>query len=292
MAIDRLQEKIRKLKNPTVVDFGVLPEHIPGHILEAAGNFVAAYKRFCKELMIGLSQIVPAVRFDYNALALYGAAGLEALEELLRFAKRQGYYVLLDGVQSLSAQDAARAAGIFMDPACPWFFDGLVLASYIGSDGFQPYTQLLKESGKDLYIVVRTSNKTAQELQDLMTGGRFVYTANADIANRFAQPLVSRCGYSQVGMVGAAASADCLRNLRGKYKQMFLILDGCDYPNANAKNCSYAFDSLGHGALACAGLSITAAWREEEAVGTDYVEQAVAAAQRLKKNLLRYITIL
>ena len=292
MAIDRLQEKIRKLKNPTVVDLCVLPEHIPGHILEAAGDFISAYKQFCKELLTGLNQIVPAVRFDFNAFALYGASGLEALETLLRFAKKQGYYVLLDGVQSLSSQDAVRAAGTFMDPECSWSFDGLVLASYIGSDGFQPYTQLLKESGKDLFIVVRTSNRTAQELQDLMTGARFVYTANADIANRFAQPLVNRCGYSQVGMVGAASSADCLRNLRSKYKQMFLLLDGCDYPNANAKNCSFAFDSLGHGAAACAGLSITASWLENDGMGADFVEQAQAAAQRLKKNLLRYITVL
>lgn len=291
MSIDRLQDKIRKLKNPTVVDLGVLAEHIPAHIMESAGDFLSAYKLFSKELLTGLAKTVPAVRFDFNALALYGAEGLAVLEELLKFASSQGFYVLLDAVQSLSAQDAQRAAGIFMADDCRWRFDGLVLASYIGSDGFQPYVAKLQQKGKDLFIVVRTSNKTAGELQDLMTGARLVYMANADIANRFAQPLITRCGYSQVGMVGAASSADCLRTLRSKYKEMFLLLDGCDYPNANAKNCSFAFDRLGHGAAACAGLSITAAWMEE-GDGTDFVEKAIAAAERLKKNLLRYIDVL
>ena len=92
--------------------------------------------------------------------------------------------------------------------------------------------------------------------------------------------------------MAAASSADSLRSLRAKYKNIFLLLDGCDYPNANAKNCSFAFDSLGHGAAACAGLSITAAWRDQETTGTEYVSQAVSAAERLKRNLTRYVTVL
>ena len=72
---------------------------------------------------------------------------------------------------------------------------------------------------------------------------------------------------------------------------MFLLLDGYDYPNANAKNCSFAFDKLGHGAAACAGVSVTAAWMEEDSENT-YVTLAVEAAERMKKNLTRYVTIL
>ena len=149
---------------------------------------------------------------------------------------------------------------------------------------------MLKETKKDIFAVVRTANRTAAELQDLLTGSRLMHMANADIVNRFSEQLVGRSGYSQVAMLAAASSADSLRTLRGKYKNTFLLLDGCDYPNANAKNCSFAFDSLGHGAAACAGLSVTAAWQEDD-VQAAYVEKAVEAAQRLKKNLLRYITI-
>lgn len=291
MAIDRLQEKIRKLKNPTVVNFSVLPEQIPPHIMEAAGSFLNAYKQFCKELLTGLKEIVPGVRFNFNSFALRRGEGLELLEELLRFAKSQGYYVILDAPEALSGQDAQQSAQIMLSEDCKWYFDGLVLTSYIGSDGLRPYVSRLKDTKKDLFAVVRTSNKTASELQDLLTGSRLMHLANADIINRFSEALISRSGYSQVAMLAAASSADSLRSLRGKYKSTFLLLDGCDYPNANAKNCSFAFDTLGHGAAACAGMSITAAWKEEGTEG-EYVARAAEAAQRLKKNLTRYITIL
>lgn len=291
MSIDRLQEKIRKLKNPLVVDFAILPEHIPPHILEAEGNFSKAYKQFCKELLQGLKTVVPAVRFDFGAFALLGGEGLEILEEVLLCAKEQDYYVLLDGVEALSAQSAERAAAILFSDDCKWYSDGLILTSYIGSDGLRPYVSKLRDTGKDLFVVARTSNKTAPELQDLLTGSRLVHMAKTDVVNRFAEPLIGRCGYSQVAIVGAASSADSLRSLRAKYKNIFLLLDGCDYPNANAKNCSFAFDKLGHGAAACAGISVTAAWKEETD-GTDFVLLAVQSAERLKKNLTRYVTVL
>lgn len=292
MAIDKLQEKIRKLKNPLVVDFTVPYESIPPHIAEVTESFLGAYIVYSKELLCALKSVVPAVRFDFNIFSIMGTSGLEALSELLLFAKEQGFYVLLDGPQSLSGLNAEIAANTLMGENCKWSFDGLVVSSYIGSDGMRPYIALLKATGKDLFVVIRTANKSASELQDLLTGGRLVHMANADVVNRYADATIGKSGYSQVGIMAAASSADSLRALRTKYKNLFMLLDGYDYPNANAKNCSFAFDKLGHGAAACAGVSITAAWQQAESNGTDYLEQAVAAAEKARKNLTRYITIL
>lgn len=291
MSIDKLQEKIRKMKNPLAVDFGVLPVHIPPYILEASGNFLTAYQQFCKALLEGLKSTVPAVRFDFGMFALQGGEGLEVLEDLLKCAKACGYYVLLDGIDALSAQSVDRAARLLLVQECRWYFDGLIVTAYIGSDGIRPYAEKLKDSGKDLFVVARTANRTAPETQDLLTGSRLAHIAKTDIINRFAEPLIGRFGYSQIAVMAAASSADSLRTLRAKYKYLFLLLDGSDYPNANAKNCSFAFDKLGHGAVACVGLSVTAAWMEEKE-SSDYVACAVRAAERMKKNLTRYVTVL
>ena len=124
----------------------------------------------------------------------------------------------------------------------------------------------------------------------MITGGRLVHTAVADLVNRLGEQLIGKSGYSSVGAVASASGADSLRTLRTKYTRLFLLLDGYDYPNANAKNCSFAFDKLGHGAVACASESILYAWQETE--GENYLALAREAAERMKKNLTRYITIL
>ena len=291
MSIDRLQEKIRKTKNPLAIDFGVLQEHIPPQLLEKSGSFLEAYGIFCKELLFGLKDIVPAVRFHFVDFAIMGGLGVEILRDVLSFAKSQGYYIFLDGIEALSPMSAQRNADALFGENVLCAFDALIVTAYPGSDVIRPYTERIKSSGKDLFVVARTSNKTAVEIQDLLSGSRLTHMAMADIANRFASPFVGKCGYSSLGLVAAASSADSLRSLRGKFKDMFYLLDGCDYPNANAKNCSYAFDKLGHGAVACAGISVTAAWREEREP-EDYVACAARSADRLKKNLNRYITIL
>ena len=148
----------------------------------------------------------------------------------------------------------------------------------------------MENNDKDLFLLLRTANKSAQELQDLLTGSRLVYIAAADIAKRVGQPLVGRSGFSRVAGFGPATSTDSLQALRSKYPELFLLVDGYDYTGANAKNCSTAFDKLGHGAIVCAGQSVVAAWKEE--ADADCLAAASSAAERMKKNLTRYIAIL
>lgn len=292
MSIDKLQEKIRKMKNPSMVDFSVDLSQIPPHILEEESNEILAYERFCRELLDGLKGTVPAVRFNFGRFSLLGPDGLFLMSRMTEYAKSLDYYVLLDAPETFSAQAAELSVKQLFSDKCLWHFDGLVVSGYAGSDVLKPYVKALKSPNKDLFVVLRTANKSAAELQDLLTGSRLVHMAAADIVYRFCESLVGRSGYGQVAGVGPASSADVLKKLRARYKRLFLLVDGYDLPNANAKNCNLAFDKLGHGAVVCAGTGITAAWNDETNDGVDYVARAVEAAERMKKNLLRYTTVL
>lgn len=292
MAIDKLQEKIRKMKNPSMVDFSVELEKLPLHLISQEHSEILAYDRFCRELLEGLKGLVPAVRFSVSFFSLLGPDGLFLMSRMTEYARKLDYYVLVDAPECFSKQSAEAAVRCFFSAKCPWQFDALAVSAYAGSDVLKPYVQAVKTANKDLFVVLRTANKSAAELQDLLTGSRLVHMAAADIACRLGEPLVGRSGYSQIAGIGPATVADVLKKLRAKYKSLFLLIDGYDYSNANAKNCSFAFDKLGHGAVACAGAGITAAWYEDETDGLDYVDCAVEAAERMRKNLTRYVTIL
>lgn len=288
MSIDVLQEKIRKVKNPSVIVLEALPELIPPQLLESV-TVHQAFETLYTQLLAELKPYVGAVRFGFSSFALLGPDGLICLSRLLLEAKEQGYYVLLDAPESLSAAAAQNTAAVLGRGDTLYPCDGLVVSAYLGSDVLKEFLPLCKQ-GKTLFPVVRTANKSASEIQDLLTGGRLVHTAAADIVCRQGESLIGKFGYSQVGAVASASSADSLRALRGKYPKLFLLLDGYDYPSANAKNCSFAFDKLGRGAAACAGVSVVGAWREAEC--TEYIPAALEAVQRMKKNLTRYVSVL
>lgn len=279
MSVDLLQEKIRKCKNPSVLVLEAFPENLP----ETMGDFRVYYGALLEQL----KGLVPAVRFGFGSFAL--GCGLETLSALTRQARELGYYVILDGPELLSPQAAGNMARALSGPECPWDWDGLVISPWLGSDVMKPFLDLCG-SGKALFCAIRTGNKSASQLQDLLSGGRLAHTAAADIVTRHGEGVLGKTGYSNLAATAPAGSADPLRTLRTKYSRLFLLVDGYDYSFGNSKNCALAFDKLGHGAAVCAGQSITAAWKESG--DKTPLEAAVEAAQKMKKNLGRYITVL
>lgn len=292
MALERLQEKIRRQKMPVVLDFVPGAEKLPQCILEGTRSYEEGYFHFVLELLERLKGMVPGVRFHFSGFAMLGAQGLLALSRLTERAKRLGFYVLLTIPEALSLQQAEFSAQTFFSDQCPWSFDALVTSAYIGSDGERPYVDRLKDSDRDLFVVVRTGNKSAPELQDLLTGGRLVHMAAADQVNRLGQELVGRWGYSRVGIVAGAGAGESLRILRSKYPKLFFLLDSYDYGNSSPKKCAAAFDKFGHGAAVLVGSRVTDAWVAAETDGYDYLEQAVQAVERIKRNLTGSVTIL
>lgn len=288
MSVDILQEKVRKTKNPSVVELGMAVSDIPPQFSQDA----AGYGAFCRELLGGLKGIVPAVRVSFAAFALLGADGLQELTQTLKAAGELGYYVVLDAPEILSPAAAKMVAESILGKDSLYPCDGLVISGYLGSDVIKPFLPYCKEGKKDIFVIARTANKSAPELQDLLAGSRLVHTAAADHVNRYGQETAGKFGYTRVGVLAAASSAESLRTLRTKYPKLFLLVDGYDYPNANAKNCSNAFDKFGHGAAVCGGTSITCAWKQAESDGSDWLVHAVAGAERMKKNLTRYISVL
>lgn len=291
MSVDILQDKIRKTKNPSVLELSAAPSEVPPHIIQEEENLGAAYSRFCRELIEYLKDIVPAVRFSFASFALLGHDGLWRLSEAMKLAKELGYYVLLDAPEILSPNAAKVTAETLLGEGSLYPCDGLVIGGYLGSDIIKPFLPYCKKENKDIFVVTRTANKSASELQDLLAGGRLVHAVGADHVNRYGADTAGKCGYTRVGLLAAASSAESLRTLRSKYPKLFLLLDGYDYPNANAKHCSFAFDKFGHGAAGCSS-GISTAWKQGESDGNDYLEYARTAAERMKKNLSRYTTIL
>ena len=291
MSIDALQEKIRKSKNPSMIDLALAVGELPP-FLTAEYSAASAYGTFCRELLVKLKGTVPAVRVGFTSFAVLGEEGISQLRDVLKSAKELGYYVALEAPFILSPMMASAVAESVFGEDAMYPCDGLILNAYPGSDVLKPFLPYVREGKKDIFPVVRTSNKSAPELQDLLTGSRLVHVASADLINRLGTDNTGKFGYARVSVVAGANSAESLKTLRTKYPRLFLLVDDMDYSGCNAKICGNAFDKFGHGAVVCAGPTVTAAWKAAQTDGRDYLEQALAAAERMKKNLTRYTTVL
>ena len=287
MSVDVLQEKIRKKKNPTMLQLACSPMEVPFAFLQTASSEAQACGTYFEALLETLKDQIPAVRVSFSSFALLGPEGLELLPKILKKAQSLGYYIVMDAPQILSPDMAMQTAQVLFSG--PYYFDGLILSAYLGSDILKPFLPAAKKADKEIFVICRTANKSASEIQDLLTGSRVVHMAAADQVNRYGG-VQGKHGFYSTGIVAAASAAESLRMLRATYPQLFMVLDGFDYPNSNARNCSFAFDRFGHGAIASAGSVITGAHLKSE--DEDWEKAALAAADRVKKNLTRYVQIL
>lgn len=307
MSIDVLQEKIRKTKNPSMVGLDPSPETVPPHLIQAAiaknGHtleaLAEAYKTFCAQLLRAFKGIVPAIKVQSACFDALGAPGVAAMQRVLQQAQKLGYYVVLDSMRgdvgviaALCAQSLFGQVQAGEETFQPYACDGVTLNGYLGGDSIAPFLPYCEKGKKNLFILVKTSNRTSTEVQDLLSGGRLVHTAMADLVNRWGAGMHGKCGYCQVAAVVGATYPNILKTLRSKYPGMFFLVPGYGAQGGTAKGVAGAFDRFGHGAVVSASRSIIAAWKKTETDGRDYVEQAIAAAEKMKKDLAKYTTVM
>lgn len=285
MSVDVLQNKIRKLKNPVLLHLCLVPELVPPAFLEGK-TLAQGYEDYSCALLQALAQSMPGVRVSFDSFAILGPEGLTALHNVLLKAKELQLYTVLDYRREEEPALAAYAAQQLLRTGA-WPCDAVSLGIYAGSESVKPY--IAAADGKAVFVTLKTGNRSGSELQDLMTGGRLVYTAAADMVSLWGEGKWGRCGYSNVAGIAGAVNAQSLKNLRQKYGRMFLLVEGLETSGANAKNCAAAFDRMGHGAVCCPGSSVLAAWKESE---QDPIEAACEAVERWKRNLGRYIAVL
>lgn len=311
MSMDVLQEKIRKKKNPTVAGLDPKLDYIPKFIRDEAfqkygktlKGAAEAYRVFCYGLIDALYEVVPAVKPQSAYFEVLGSEGIRALEDVVAYAKEKGLYVIMDAKRgdigtTCEAYAQAYLGGMELDDeTCisPFDCDSVTVNGYLGTDGIRPFTALCKKNNKSIFLLVKTSNPSSLELQDLITGGRLVHTAMADLAVRLTdkEQLVGSSGWSAIGAVVGATHPEDLKNLRAKYPNIFFLVPGYGAQGGRAQDVQYAFDQLGHGAIVNSSRGIMCAWKKtEDETGRNYQEAARNEAIRMRNDICRFVTIL
>lgn len=283
MSIDALQSKIRKMKNPTMVCICPYYDQIPAYLRENAraefGDTLRAAAEACLAFSCGildaLADIVPAVSVETACFTALGADGTTAMQQVLNYATQKGYYVLLDAMRcdiapnaELLAQSCFGLIQVGDYGYRPYVCDGVLLSSYLGSDAVKPFTRFCAE-GRNVFLLAHSSNKSAREVQDLLSGDRVVYQVMADLAMRWSTDLFGTNGYSEIGLVVGANNVPVLQSIRRRYDRLFLLVPGFGAQGAGAKDVQYAFDRMGHGAVVMAGRSILYAYLKRKRTSTN-----------------------
>lgn len=293
MITDKLIEKITKMKNPTCVGLDTSFDYLPDDMKEGIDDFKGAAHailEFNKKIVDSVCDIVPAVKVQIAYYEQYGKAGIKAFRKTCAYAKEKGLIVITDAKRNDIGATASRYAAAFLGKTevngnleAAFESDFLTVNGYLGTDGIAPFTDECKKNGKGIFVLVKTSNPSSGELQNLkLEDGRTVYECMGDMVEKWGEDTRGKYGYSAVGAVVGATYPEEAKVLRARLPHTFFLVPGYGAQGANAEMLKNCFDEKGSGGIVNNSRGILCAYKKR---GGTYTQAARQACLDMKADL-------
>jgi len=197
---ERLLSAIEEKETPVCVGLDPIYTQLPKQVREIAAHsksglpeHAAAINEFCQIVIDIVAPHVPVVKLQMAYFELCGPAGLEAYYRVADYAREKGLLVIGDIKRADIGSTSEALASAFLDEA--YFSDGkggekaasvdaVTVNPFFGTDGVKPFIEKAQANGQGVFVVVRSSNPSAKEIQDLADAdGRRVFEHLAMLCN-------------------------------------------------------------------------------------------------------------
>ena len=224
---------------------------------------------------------------------MYGVEGMKTFAETLAYASKKGMYVMTDAKRNdigATAECYAKAylGKTFVNGASETAFDSdfLTVNGYLGSDGIVPFLKWMKERDKGIFVLVKTSNPSSGELQDMrLSDGKTVYEYMGQLIEAWGKNCRGKYGYSDIGAVVGATHPAQAEILRKQMPHTFFLIPGYGAQGGAARDLKVCFDADGMGGIVNSSRGILCAYRQEKYNGKSYSEAARLASIDMKNDL-------
>jgi orotidine-5'-phosphate decarboxylase len=250
-----------------------------------AGQAVAAH---CALMIEAVAEHCVAVKPQVACFERLGAAGWNALADTVALARERGLIVIADAKRGDVDVTAAAYAQAFLGetptpygPVAGLGADAMTVNPLLGRDSLEPFVTTARTHGRGLFVLVRTSNPGAADLQErrLAEGGS-VSDELAALVDEIGSTGIGANGLSDIGAVVGATAPARLGALRERMPRATFLLPGVGVQGGRVEELAPAFAVGPAGALVSASRAIVAA---HERAGGDPAGAAAREASRLRE---------
>ncbi len=270
---DRVCRAVVEKRSHAVVGLDPVISRMPAFLREEAAARHGRTARAAAEAILAFNKLVIDAVADQVGLVkpqlafyeVYGHHGVEAFWETVRYARSRGLLVIADAKRGDIGSTAEAYAAAFFghpNPVESWedpeqWADSLTVNPYLGSDGLVPFVKRCESRGTGLFVLVKTSNPSAGELQDQeLFSGESVAQQVCKLVNHLGAGLVGDSGYSSIGAVVGATYPQDLARYRAEMPKAILLVPGYGAQGGTGSDVVRAFNLDGLGAVVNASRSI------------------------------------
>lgn len=299
-AIDLLIEKIKETNNPTVMGldprYEMLPECIKNKYGKDVKSVCEGILEYNKNLIDNTYDIIPAVKPQIAFYEMFGIEGMKCFKETCKYAKEKGMIVIADikrgdiGTTAAGYSNAYLGRTLVGDSEESFYdIDWVTVNPYLGIDGVKPFIEDCIKYNKGIFVLVKTSNKSSGELQDLkLEDGKTVYEKVAELVNSWGEELIGEHGYSSVASVVGATYPIQIKKLREIMPNSYFLIPGYGAQGGKAEDIALGFEN-GLGGIVNASRSLMCAFKsdrwKDKFSDEEYAKATRAEAIRMRDEL-------
>lgn len=280
LQMDRLYEAV-EARGPVCVgldtDFTYLPEDFVDSALTAGENIF----RFNKEIIEATKEVAGCYKVQIAYYESYGLDGLTAYKNTLAYLRSRNLPVIAD----VKRGDIAKTAEMYAKAHFEGDFeaDFMTLAPYMGMDSIEPYTKYMREKGKGVFVLCRTSNGGARDFEyEKLADGRHVYDLVGDKLSAMGKDYMGAHGYSSLGLVIGGTHIEEAKEIRAKYRDSFFLIPGYGAQGGTAEDIAQ-YLAQGNGGVVNSSRSVLLAYKKQP--GTAYAEAAYNECVHMKEAI-------
>lgn len=298
---DRLNAAIQKKHSVVCVGLDPRLEQLPAFIkkkkiVEHKNTFYAAAEailEFNKGIIDAVFDLVPVVKPQIAFYEQYGHEGVRAYEETLIYARKKGLLTITDvkrGDIGSTAEAYAKAflgkVNVFDKEVFSFDADAATVSPYLGYDGIKPFIEEAGKYGKGVFVLVKTSNASSGDLQDLeMKDGHTVYEIMAKYLESWGADCIGTSGYSYIGAVVGATFPVQAAKLRKLMPHNIFLVPGYGMQGATAADVRPCFNKDGLGAIVNSSRGIIYSWQNSNIYAEkDYAQAAREAVIKMNEE--------
>ena len=242
----------------------------------------ATLSRFCCEVVEACAPHIAAIKPQLAFFEARGLDGMRALVEVLKLARSLGLITIADAKRGDIGTTSAAYAEAFLgdgDFAC----DAVTVNPYLGSDALAPFVARVR-AGRALFVLVKTSNPSSGEFQDLDAPQRPLWEAVAERVHGWGSDFVSAEGLTPVGAVVGATYPEHARRARELMPDSLILVPGYGTQGASAADAIVTARADGLGTLVNASRGLMYAYLKGSDSSPATAAATAAASMRRALN--------
>ncbi len=260
MIIDRLYKEVEN-KGMVCVGLDTNLDYIPSEIKTKYEKIEEQIFQYNKKIIDCTMDICAIYKLQIAYYEAYGISGLVAYKNTMEYLKSLN----LLSIGDVKRGDISATADMYAKAHFEGDFqtDFITINPYMGYDSITPYLKYLESGKKGIFVLLRTSNPGAKDIEYLDVQGKKLYYHIGDKLAQLSEKYIGKSGYSSLAAVVGGTHTDEAIEIRERYKNMYFLIPGYGAQGGDGNGASLYLNN-GNGGIVNSSRGIITAYKKHE----------------------------